>query len=180
MADPYIGEIRIFAGNFAPQDWAFCDGQLLPIQGNELLFSVLYTTYGGDGRTNFAMPDLRGRLPMHQGSGSGLSPRKIAQKFGREWVWLTTDNLPAHNHPMQASKNLSDSRTPEGNVLPTPSLKIYNAGENVRDFPESAVGEAGHASPAPHDNMMPYVGLNFIIALKGVHPPRPNSNGENS
>ncbi len=173
MADPYIGEIRIFAGNFAPRDWAFCDGQLLPIQGNEQLFSVLNTIYGGDGRINFALPDLRGRLPLHQGHGRGLTLRKIGQKFGREEVRLTTADLPMHEHPMQASRNSPSSKTPEGNVLPTPSFDAYEYSNIIIDFPESAVQKTGEKYPAPHNNMIPYIGLNFIIALKGYHPPRP-------
>jgi len=177
MSEPYAGEIRIFAGNFAPKNWAFCDGQLLPVSGNELLFSVLYTTYGGDGRIHFALPDLRGRLPVNQGTGQGLTPRKIGQKFGREGVVLTTGNLPLHNHPMQASLNLPTSRTPQGNILSkNPSSKLYHPGidsDQVLEFPESAVEETGRKRPDPHNNMMQYIGLNFIIALKGYHPPRP-------
>ncbi len=178
-SETYVGEIRIFAGNFAPVNWAFCHGQLLSITKEKELFVLLRTKYGGDGFQTFALPDLRGRLPMHQGSGEGLTPRIIGEQVGEEEVVLATNNLPAHNHPMLASLNPPATRSPEGSVLSKKTgTDIYDSGtasKKIKLFPETAVGETG--GNKPHDNMMPYLGLNFIIALKGVSPSRNPAGG---
>ena len=117
MSEPFVGEIRMFAGNFAPRGWAFCDGQLLAVSQNDALFSLLGTIYGGDGRTTFGLPDLRGRVPIHAGSGPGLSPRRLGAKAGAENVTLTVNQLPSHSHRLSGSANLASESRPEGNVL---------------------------------------------------------------
>ena len=174
MADCTVGEIRLFAGTYAPRDWAFCEGQLLPITGNETLYSLIGTTYGGDGRATFGLPDFRGRLPMHFGSGPGLSPRPIGSKFGTETVTLTSEQIPGHNHPMQASLNSPSTPSPQGSIIcKDPNTMFYHPSEDpgkLTDFPQSAVSFYGGGEP--HNNMMPYTCIQFIIALKGTYPER--------
>lgn len=174
MAEPYIGEIRIFAGNYSPRQWAKCDGQLMAISSNDALFALIGTTYGGDGRTTFALPDLRGRIPLHVGSGSGLNPVVMGQKIGLEQVTLSTNNLPSHNHPMQASNITATSTTPVGNLPAQGQFNIYDDGQgeplNSVQYNQSAVGTTGGS--LGHSNMQPYLGLTFIISLSGLFPPR--------
>jgi microcystin-dependent protein len=169
MSDPYIGEIRMFAGNYAPQDWAFCDGQLLPISQYDTLFALIGTTYGGDGQTTFALPDLRGRLPIHLGSGPGLSPRQLGEPGGAETVVLTSPQLPVHSHVLYASTSPAGSSSPAGNVTATVSgANIYGAGAPTVAMNAQSVAPSGGS--APHDNVMPYLCLSFIIALYGIFP----------
>ena len=172
MADPFIGEIRMFAGDFAPRNWSFCDGALLPISSNTALFSLLGTTYGGDGRTTFALPDLRGRLPLHPGSGPGLSTRHLGQRGGTEDETLTANQIPSHTHSMQASSNLGNA--------PSPSTRVTAMSSSFDAFIDETPGGAALATEAvataggsqPHTNLQPYLCINFIIALQGIFPSR--------
>lgn len=175
MADCTVGEIRMFAGTFAPLNWAFCEGQLLSIDNNQELYSLMGTTYGGDGRATFGLPDFRGRLPMHFGNGPGLSTRPIGSKFGAETETLTPRQIPNHNHPMQASLDAPTTRNPQDAIICTdPNTMFYHPSEDpgrLTDFPQSAVSFNGGGQA--HSNMMPCACIHFIIALKGVYPQRP-------
>ena len=171
--DPFIGEIVMFGGNFAPRAWAFCDGQLLAISQNTALFSILGTTYGGDGRTTFGLPDLRGRVPMHPGNGPGLTDRRLGQKFGNETNHLTTAQLPAHGHALLASGNGPDAKSPAGAFLPTlprSGAETYASAIGTAAQMGTAVGNTG--SNQPVNNMQPVGCINFIICLQGVFPSR--------
>jgi microcystin-dependent protein len=173
MSDAYYGEIRIFAGNFAPLGWAFCDGQPLPIDQNESLFILIGTTYGGDGQSTFALPDLRGRAPVHQGQGPGLSNYLIGEAGGVESVTLTTQQIPAHTHALAATNASGTQLNPGGNLLansqgPQPYIQ-ENPDGNLN---AQAVGAAGGSQP--HDNLQPHLGLNFIISLVGPNYPSPS------
>ena len=171
MSDGYVGEIRMFAGNFAPRNWALCDGQLIAVSQNESLFSLLGTIYGGDGRTTFGLPDMRGRVPVHQGTGPGLTDRRIGHKFGQEHVTLTTNNLPAHSHRVTASTETANEASPVGNLLATPPTEgIYRAGTPTDAMSSQAVSQKG--SSQSHDNMMPTATINYIICLYGTYPSR--------
>ena len=173
MADPFVAEIRIFPFNFAPKGWARCDGQLLPISQNTALFSLLGTTYGGDGKSNFALPDLQGRAPMHPGQGPGLSQHDLGETGGTETATLLQTEIPAHNHLVGAQNTpLGGVATPAGNTLNRPaSGNLYNVASPapVAMSPEELAPAGGDL---PHDNMQPYLTLNFCIALQGVYPPR--------
>ncbi len=169
--DPFIGEIRMFAGNFAPRGWAFCDGQLLPIAQNTALFSLLGTTYGGDGRTTFALPDLRGRFPLHAGSGPGLTNRRLGEKAGAESHTLTTNQIPSHTHRAWADSTVGVAGGPGDSLPARNAAGIPHYGKNPNttlapDFIESAGGNQ------PHSIMPPYTVVNFIIALQGIYPSR--------
>jgi microcystin-dependent protein len=172
MADPFVAEIRIFPFNFAPKGWAHCDGQLLPLSQNTALFSLLGTTYGGNGKSNFALPDLRGRAPMHPGQGSGLSLHDLGESSGSETVTLLQSEIPAHAH------SASGSNGPANLQAPAPDRVLGRANNNVYlDNPSNLVAMAPQAlGPAggdlPHNNMQPYLTLFFNIALQGVFPPR--------
>jgi microcystin-dependent protein len=168
MAQPYVGEIRIFAGNFAPAGWMFCEGQLLPISENETLFQLIGTTYGGDGESTFALPDLRGRVPVHQGSGAGTT-LILAETGGVEQVTLTVQQIPSHTHPMLATGNLASESAPGGQVFAQPqTVDAYvTAPPAVPLAPASCTPVGGSQ---PHDNMQPYLCLNFIISLFGIFP----------
>jgi microcystin-dependent protein len=173
MADPFIAEIRILPGNFAPRGWAACDGQLLPIAQNTALFSLLGTTYGGDGRTNFALPDLQGRVPMHHGTGVGLTERAVGDYDGSETVTLQPVEIPAHNHIAQARAVPATDTSPQGRVLATSSEDGFLPRGNrtlTPMHPESLLPAGGSQ---PHNNMQPYLALTFVIALEGIFPPRP-------
>ncbi len=165
MAQPYIGEIRMFAGNFAPAGWMFCEGQLLPIAENDALFALIGTTYGGDGQETFALPDLQGRIPIHQGSGVPL-----AEKGGTEEVTLTVSQMPVHSHPPLAVKALGDANSPAGNLLAeTPGgVKPYIEGAPSTNMSASAIAPVGGSQP--HTNFQPYLCINFIISLFGIFP----------
>jgi microcystin-dependent protein len=184
-AEGCIGEIRMFAGNFAPRSWALCDGQLLPINQNQALFSILGTTYGGDGQTTFALPDLRGRFPMHPGNGPGLSPRNLGEEGGVENVTLTTAQMPTHTHPAttQVTSEASDTEgtvTNPEDAIPAKSgsgdpdwADENNANIELSDQMHNAsttVGSAG--GNQSHNNMPPYGCVNFIICLQGIFPSR--------
>ncbi|WP_375551758.1 phage tail protein [Rhodophyticola porphyridii] len=167
--EPLIGQIMLFAGNFAPRNWAFCDGQLLAISSNSALFSILGTTYGGDGRTSFGLPDLRGRVPMHAGTGPGLSPRQIGQRVGVETVTLNTSEMPSHNHEMGVVNAPADNDRPSGDLLARAS--IYSAVTTpVVALNPASISNAGGS--LPHENMQPTLCINYIIALQGIFPSR--------
>ena len=169
MSNPFVGEIRLFAGNFAPSGWALCDGELLSIAENAVLFSLLGTTYGGDGQTTFALPDLRGRLPIHRGSGPGLSSRTIGENGGAETVTLTVNQLPAHTHPMMAASSLSSDPNPQSKVLAeSRGMDVYLDDVPSTSMAASAVAAVGGSQP--HDNTMPFLCVNFIISLFGIFP----------
>lgn len=164
MAQPYVGEIRMFAGNFAPAGWMFCEGQLLPISENETLFQLIGTTYGGDGQSTFALPDLRGRLPIHQGNGYIL-----AQTGGAEEITLTASQIPAHSHPLLASAGPNTTLNPANNVLGTPATATpFFAEAPGSVLSPQAVSAVGGSQP--HTNFQPYLCVDFIISLFGIFP----------
>ena len=166
MAQPYVGEIRMFAGNFAPAGWMFCEGQLLPISENETLFQLIGTTYGGDGESTFALPDLRGRIPIHQGSGFIL-----AETGGVEEVTLTVSQIPAHTHPLLASTDPGLGTNPNGAVLGALSpVSIYKTNLAAPNVAMNASSVTPVGGSQPHDNMQPYLAINFIISLFGIFP----------
>jgi microcystin-dependent protein len=170
MAVPFIGEIRMFGGNFAPQDWAFCDGSLLSIAEYDTLFSLIGTTYGGDGQTTFALPDLRGRIPIHAGQGPGLSPHTLGEAGGTEAVALTTAQLLAHTHPLAAVNGVGTTPSPGGAVWAgVANGALYASGApSGATMNANSIGAAGGGQP--HDNLMPYQCISFIIALSGIFP----------
>jgi microcystin-dependent protein len=177
MADPFVAEIRIFPFNFAPKGWAFCNGQLLPISQNTALFSLLGTTYGGDGKSTFALPNLQGSSAMHPGQGQGLSLRDLGQIGGSEFVTLLISEIPFHAHTVgRASSAQGDSVTPSNSVWATAAAG-RGAAALYADAPTAKVNELFSLAPAggslPHNNMQPYLTLNFCIALQGVFPARP-------
>jgi microcystin-dependent protein len=169
MSEPFLGEIRMFAGTFAPRGWAFCDGQILPISSNSALFALLGTTYGGDGRTTFALPDLSGRAPMHPGNGPGLTFRTLGQKGGTETVTLNVSELPTHTHQMSAINATGNSDVPDNNSL---AQAGYQADSTTNLVNMHAVAITNTGGGQGHDNMAPSLGINFIIALEGVFPSR--------
>lgn len=176
MSEPFVGEIRMFAGNFAPRSWAFCDGQLLAVSQNDALFSLFGTIYGGDGRTTFGLPDMRGRIPLHAGTGPGLSPRKLGSKGGSEKETLTINQIPSHNHTISVSTDFALETDPTGRVLAesqTPAntgRKIYaNSGGNINLKSDAFTKTGGSQS---HTNLMPTLCVNFIVALVGIYPSR--------
>jgi len=168
MSTPFIGEIRLFGGNFAPVGWAFCSGQLMPISENNALFTLIGTTYGGDGQETFGLPDLQGRLPMHMGSGAGLSPRTIGEKGGVEAVTLTAQQMPTHNHAPQAVSGNGNQSTPQNGVWAGVTTSIYTSNPPTTAFNATLGGNSGGSQP--HENLMPYLAISFIISLFGVFP----------
>ena len=172
MSEPFVGEIRMFAGNFAPRSWAFCNGQLLSISQNQALFSLVGTIYGGDGRTTFGIPDMRGRIPIHAGSGPGLSPRNIGSRAGVEQTTLSLNQLPSHNHSASALDKPGDSGNPHNRhwAATSGSPNYYSSDAPNVDMDNNALSSAGGGSA--HSNLMPFLGVNFIIALFGVYPSR--------
>jgi microcystin-dependent protein len=167
MADPYVGEIRLFAGNFAPVGWAFCDGSIQAIAQNDVLFALIGTTYGGDGQNTFALPDLRCRVPIHQGQGSGLSSRVIGELAGTASVTLTIAQLPAHSHALRASL-ATGAAAPTGGVLAGNSVSVYGTGSPSAPMAPQGIAASGNSQP--HNNMAPYLGINYIISLFGIFP----------
>jgi microcystin-dependent protein len=166
MAQPYVGEIRMFAGNFAPVGWMFCEGQLLPISENETLFQLIGTTYGGDGESTFALPDLRGRIPVHQGNGLIL-----AETGGAEEITLTVQQIPAHSHALVGSGNPATGNAPQGNVLATSTgatIFPYGTDQPPTNLLPSSIGPVGGSQP--HTNFQPYLCINYIISLFGIFP----------
>ncbi|MDT4952498.1 MAG: hypothetical protein QOJ02_636 [Acidobacteriota bacterium] len=164
MAQPYVGEIRMFGGSFAPAGWMFCSGQLLPISENETLFNLIGTTYGGDGQSTFALPDLQSRVPIHFGGGFIL-----AETGGAESVTLTTQQIPTHSHPFVATQGPGNQTSPEGSLVSnSPSVQIY-----IADAPDSTMNPAASGPDGgsqPHDNLQPYLAISFIISLFGIFP----------
>ncbi|NJN46234.1 MAG: phage tail protein [Candidatus Competibacteraceae bacterium] len=171
MSEPFVGEIRMFAGNFAPRGWAFCDGQLLAVSQNDALFSLLGTIYGGDGRTTFGLPDMRGRIPIHAGQGPGLSPRRLGAKAGAENETLTVNQLPSHTHPLQASSEVATTPNPASEVLgETVTDRVYRADSTDANMASTSITNTGGSRS--HTNLMPFLCVNFIIALVGIYPSR--------
>jgi microcystin-dependent protein len=171
MADPFVAEIRIFPFNFAPKGWAWCDGQLLPISQNTALFSLLGTTYGGDGKSTFALPNLKGRAPMHPGQGPGLSLHDLGENGGSETVTLLQSEIPVHTHVLKGSLNPADSPNPEAAFMAGPGNdNIYGTAASLVPMAPEALAPAG--GDQPHNNMQPYLTFYFNIALQGVFPPR--------
>lgn len=177
MADAFIGEIRVFAGNFAPRDWAFCNGQLMSIAQNTALFSILGTQYGGDGRTTFALPNLNGKAAMSQGQGPGLTARTVGQQVGSSTVTLLTTEIPAHTHTPQAVAAKGNTNIPTGAVwAETPpqgrsgtQIPLYSSTPNVQMSPVAANVAGGSQ---PHNNMQPFLAMSYIICLNGIFPSR--------
>lgn len=174
MADPFVAEIRIFPFNFAPKGWAWCDGQILPLSQNTALFSLLGTTYGGDGKSNFALPDLQGRAPMHPGQGPGLSLHDLGETGGSETVTLLESEIPSHAHALQGTVGIANQNSPGGLQFGRPfgggSMYKPPAGAPLAPLAFQAVAPAG--GDQPHNNLMPYLTFYFCIALQGVFPPR--------
>lgn len=186
MSDPYVGEVRIFAGQYAPVGWHLCDGTVMQITGNETLYSLIGTVYGGDGRTTFALPDLRGRAPVSQGRGNGLSNVALGQSSGFEQVTLTYSNLPSHTHLFVASTAVADQTAPTtaantpirtfGTFTQNKAVNgLYNTGSKASalvQLNQACVGQAGGSGAAatPVDNMMSSMPMNYIIALQGIYP----------
>lgn len=172
MSERFIGEIRIFTGNFAPNGWAFCNGQLLPISQNTALFSLLGTTYGGDGKVTFALPNLQERMPMHAGNGPGLTPRVLGEQGGHATVSLTMQEMASHNHGMNAASATGTVQAPANALLARPVTLSAPYHDAVAIAP-SAPGMLGLTGGGlPHNNQQPYLALSFIIALNGIYPPR--------
>lgn len=172
MSEPFTAEIRIFAGNFAPRGWAFCNGQLLPVSQNTALFSLIGTTYGGDGRSTTALPNLQGRAPMHPGRGPGLTSRRLGQRGGTEMISLSEAQMPNHTHTLQVQNDVANSNDPQDRVW----SRVFGAG-NLYAAPGSIASMADQSLPStggsqPHNNMQPYLAINFIIALVGLYPSR--------
>jgi microcystin-dependent protein len=180
MSNPFVAEIRIFAGNFAPTGWALCNGQILPLSQNTALFSLLGTTYGGDGKSNFALPNLQGSAPMHPGQGPGLSLRDLGESGGEQFVTVLQTELPQHSHVLQGSTAFGAGTDPTNGFLAHSRwfqsnankgvVALYNTPQSVTPMNPVSTSVAGGS--LPHNNMMPYLGLTFIIALQGVFPPR--------
>lgn len=169
MAQPYIGEIRMFAGNFAPSGWMFCQGQLLPISEYETLFNLIGTTYGGDGQSTFALPNQQGRVPIHMGTGPSGTTYQLAETGGVEQVTLTTSQIPAHTHPLMVSTDAGGAVSPNGTVLGVgPNVKIFRPQPATAAMDAGAIGSAGGSQP--HENLQPYLCVDFIISLFGIYP----------
>jgi microcystin-dependent protein len=172
--DPFVAEIRIFPFNFAPKGWAFCDGQLLPISQNTALFSLVGTFYGGDGRSTFALPDLQGQAAMASGQGPGLSDHIVGELGGTEIVTLLESEMPNHTHALRANPQLGDSPSPatDRSIARLGSINVYQTTSNANLTPMAAQSLPVAGGNLPHNNMQPYLTLNFCIALQGVFPPR--------
>jgi microcystin-dependent protein len=172
--DPFVAEIRIFPFNFAPRGWAWCDGQLLPLSQNTALFSLLGTTYGGDGKSNFALPDLQGRAAMHPGQGPGLSLHDLGETGGSDTVTLLESEIPSHTHQLRANTDFADVQNPSSarSIARSQNANAYKApaGQSVVQLSPQALAPAG--GDQPHNNMQPYLTFHFNIALQGVFPAR--------
>jgi microcystin-dependent protein len=177
--DPFLAEIRIFPFNFAPKGWAFCDGQILPLSQNTALFSLLGTTYGGDGKSNFALPNLQGRAPMHPGQGPGLSLHDLGEAAGSDTVTLLSSEIPGHSHAFNADNNAATVASPAGGAYAQGQwssgqnsgvVAMYTGAAPNTTLSPNAIGL--NTGGQPHNNLMPYLTLNFCIALQGVYPPR--------
>jgi microcystin-dependent protein len=170
--DPFVAEIRIFPFNFAPKGWAFCDGQILPISQNTALFSLLGTTYGGNGKSTFALPNMQGSVPMHPGQGPGLSLHDLGETGGSETVTLLQTEIPVHQHSMMASNADSNSQSPGSQLFAggVGGISFYGAPPPTVQLDSGAL--AANGGNQPHNNMQPFLTLNFCIAMQGVFPPR--------
>jgi microcystin-dependent protein len=169
MAQPYVGEVRMFAGNFAPMGWMFCSGQILPIFENETLFQLIGTTYGGDGLSTFGLPDLQGRVPIHFGNSRTGTTYILAQNGGAETVTLTTQQIPVHTHPMTVTDDPASTANPQGNILAVPaSATPYMQNNATLALNPSSITPVGGSQP--HNNFQPYLCVNFIISLFGIFP----------
>ena len=169
MAEPYIGEIRMFAGNFAPVGWAFCSGQTLAIAENDALFALIGTTYGGDGQDTFALPDLQSRIPLHMGAGLDGITYPLAQMSGTEQETLTTQQIPVHSHPFVASSNTAQNSNPTGQLVGQ-SAAVFMYIEDAASTPLSQQAISPVGGSQPHDNVQPFVCINYIISLFGIFP----------
>lgn len=184
MSNPFLGEIRMFGGNFNPRGWAFCNGQLLPIAQNDALYALIGTTYGGDGQTTFGLPNMQGRVPNNQGQGAGLSNRVIGQSFGTETETITTNQMPVHQHRAVANNVDGTIDAPASTAMPARPKQVVGGNSatlytdptktpvagNLKPFQANTIGQAGGSQP--HENMMPFLAVHFIIALEGVFPSR--------
>jgi microcystin-dependent protein len=168
MGTPYVGEIRMFGGNFAPAGWLFCDGSLLPISENDTLFALIGTTYGGDGQQTFALPDLRSRIPIHAGTGPGLSTRTLGETGGIETVTLTVSQIPVHTHAGLAQSGNGSQSSPGNGLWAGSSQGLYAPGPGSLAMNPAAIGSSGGSQP--HDNAMPFTAVSFIISLFGIFP----------
>ena len=175
MSEPFIGEIIMFGGNFAPRGWSFCDGQLLAISSHSALFSILGTTYGGDGRVTFGLPDMRGRVPVHAGNGPGLTPRPLGQRSGQEIVTLTTNQIPSHNHSVAmhlaagTANTTTGANNPIGNIA---GANIFDNEDDVGNKTLKGIVQQNVGGNQWHTNEQPYLTVNFIVALLGLYPSR--------
>ena len=171
MSEPFIAEVRIFAGNFAPRGWAFCDGQLLPVSQNTALFSLIGTTYGGDGRTTTALPNMQGRAPMHPGRGPGLTSRRLGERGGAETITLSEAQMANHPHGLSATVSRGSASQPQGNAFNrSVGDTAYHAPTSLTGMSPSMASNSGGSQA--HNNMQPFLTLNFIIALVGLYPSR--------
>ena len=169
MGQPYIGEIRMFGGNFPPNGWMFCDGALIPISENDALFQLIGTTYGGDGQSTFALPNLQSRIPMHAGTAASGTTYVLGESGGVESVTLSTQQIPAHNHALMASTATGTQSSPAGEVLASGStVLIYRATAPTQPMAAQSIASTGGSQP--HDNMVPFLCINFIISLFGIYP----------
>lgn len=168
MSDPYIGEIRMFGGNFPPAGWAFCDGQLVPISENDALFTLIGTTYGGDGQETFALPNLQSRVPMHSGAGGDGITYQLGESGGVESVTLTTQQIPIHNHIQLASNDPAQVQTPGGNIPAQGAGVIYTSSSSPIPLSPQTLTPVGGSQP--HENMQPFLCISFIISLFGIFP----------
>ncbi len=173
MSEPFVGEIRMFGGNFAPRGWAFCDGQLLAVSQNDALFSLFGTIYGGDGRTTFGLPDLRGRIPIHAGTGPGLSNRRLGAKSGKETETITVDELPNHNHTISGNNASGNSAVPTGHFARDATANnLYVTALSATTSTMHPNMLTGNGGSRTHNNLMPFLCVNFIVALFGIYPSR--------
>lgn len=172
MEPSYIGEIKLFAGNFAPLGWAFCDGSVIGINANEALFKLIGTTYGGDGLATFALPDLRGRVPLNFGQGNGLSLRKLGESGGAETVVVTSEQLPAHKHIPQANSGAGNSDSVAAHYWSGSAKTAQFAADSTTDTTMNSKAIGANGDNQPHENMLPFLALNFIICMEGVFPSR--------
>lgn len=171
MSEPFLAEVRMVGFNFAPRGWAFCDGQILPINQNQSLYSLLGTTYGGDGRTSFALPDLRGRTPIHVGRSNGGADHSLGQKSGEESHTLAANEMPQHTHTLRASATDANAGAPTGNLLARSSTpESYRDAGSLAAMASGSITNVGGSQA--HENMQPYIALNFCIALQGLFPSR--------